>query len=246
MNHRVSLEHVTRLRRAELTPEICKLTNNTVIDGPFNGMFVTEQSSWGDGDAAPKLLGIYEQELYPVIEQIIAARPEVVVNVGCAEGFYAVGLARRLVQSQVIAADIVQDSLNIALKNAAANDIKNLTIKNSCTAQELEQLIKNNQVTAVISDCEGYEIELLDPKIVPSLAKSHILVECHDMFNNKITPTLIKRFNSTHRAIYKISQGARNPFVISGLEKYSDSDKWALVNEIRGEAMHWLYMEPNA
>jgi hypothetical protein len=46
--------------------------------------------------AAPKFLGTYERELYSVIERAIELAPRYVLNIGCAEGFYAVGLALRL------------------------------------------------------------------------------------------------------------------------------------------------------
>lgn len=237
------LELITRHRRSVLTPGICIATKNQVVSGPFAGMVITEQSSWGDGDAAPKLLGVYEQELYPSVEKIISANPLVVVNVGCAEGYYAVGMARRLPGSRVVGFDISQASTCTAGNNAIANNVDNIELGASCAASELEYLLENCGVGAVVSDCEGYETELLDIEQVPSLRHSYILVECHDMFSQGITDTLVERFTDTHD-ITKIYQGSRNPYQFKILDKYSDFDKWALMNEMRGETMHWLFMEP--
>lgn len=46
--------------------------------------------------SVPNLVGSYESELHLQIEQLILERPQVVIDVGCAEGYYAVGLAQRL------------------------------------------------------------------------------------------------------------------------------------------------------
>ena len=48
-------------------------------------------------------LGIYERELYPTVEEAIAAKYPLIVDIGAAEGYYAVGMAMRSPQSQVIA-----------------------------------------------------------------------------------------------------------------------------------------------
>src|ERR1700722_7380135 len=74
---------------AQLTAE---RTRSTVMAGPFAGMGYIE-SSVGSAHI-PKLLGIYEGEIAPCIEQICRSRPELVVDLGAAEGYYAVGAAR--------------------------------------------------------------------------------------------------------------------------------------------------------
>jgi predicted O-methyltransferase YrrM len=51
----------------------------------------------------PKLLGVYERELHDVLENLIAWGPDLVIDAGAAEGYYAVGLARRLPQSRIMA-----------------------------------------------------------------------------------------------------------------------------------------------
>src|SRR2546425_613282 len=68
-----------------------------VLFGPFAGMRLVAETAF-----LPELLGIWEQELHPVIEGLIAADPDLVVNVGGANGYYAVGLARRIPRAAVV------------------------------------------------------------------------------------------------------------------------------------------------
>ncbi|MDP6095842.1 MAG: hypothetical protein QGG67_07640 [Gammaproteobacteria bacterium] len=49
-----------------------------------------------EGCFIPKLLGCYEQELHHVANSIAETGYKNVVNIGCAEGYYAVGLTRLL------------------------------------------------------------------------------------------------------------------------------------------------------
>src|SRR5271165_2199287 len=101
-------------RRAELTDYVSGHTGNIVQRGPFAGTAILQEKSWGNaGDLAAKLLGFYEEELHDAVEEAIAGNPDLVLNVGCAEGFYAVGLARRLPESRVIAFDIDQPAQTI-------------------------------------------------------------------------------------------------------------------------------------
>jgi hypothetical protein len=58
-----------------------------------------------EGCAVPKLLGCYEQELHPALNRAIDTDYGVILNIGCAEGYYPVGLARVLPTAHVIAFD---------------------------------------------------------------------------------------------------------------------------------------------
>src|SRR5438105_426555 len=67
----------------------------TVLDGPFRGLRYPSASSLHSG-LLPKLLGTYEAELHGPIEHLLKSRTYgAVVDVGAAEGYYAVGFALR-------------------------------------------------------------------------------------------------------------------------------------------------------
>ena len=78
-------------RKSELTKIIFERTQGEVIQGPFKGMKILPKWAWGDGDTAGKLLGLYECELFEHVKDAVSKSPDVVINVGCAEGFYGIG-----------------------------------------------------------------------------------------------------------------------------------------------------------
>jgi predicted O-methyltransferase YrrM len=67
-------------------------------------MAYLDETVWGP--ITPKWLGCYELELHDIVETAIACRYDRVIDVGCAEGYYAVGFAWRMPETEVITFDI--------------------------------------------------------------------------------------------------------------------------------------------
>jgi len=174
--------------------KIFQKLGHRVISGPFKGMIVTDQPNWDDGNACLKLLGCYEHELWDAVELAISRKPNAVINVGCAEGYYAIGLKMRLPEVRVIAFDINPRSLQQCEEMAHHNEVE-LDLKIGCAKPEELQLGYDNAL--YILDCEADELNLLDPDRCPDLISSDIIVECHDHVW-PISYPLAKRFESTH------------------------------------------------
>ena len=64
----------------------------------------------------------------------------------------------------------------------------------------------------MISDCEGCELELLDPVEVPQLRAADLIVELHDALDAEISKTILGRFASSHEATV-VNAGNRSPDV---------------------------------
>jgi hypothetical protein len=62
-----------------------------VRHGPFRGMRYEANRV----AATQKLIGAYERELHPWLERVLAQRPTRFVDIGAADGYYAIGIARR-------------------------------------------------------------------------------------------------------------------------------------------------------
>lgn len=243
MNLQRYLYDVANARRRELIPTIYHWCQGQVQTGPFTGLVVVPNFMWGDGDVTGKLLGVYEDELHAAIEAAIAANPDLVINVGSAEGYYATGLARRLPQARVIAADLESAAHEIVKINCEANGITNVHTHGGVDPESLASLLREGARSLIVSDCEGYESVLLDPVQVPALAEAWILVETHDCLDPGITERIADRFSATHR-ITKIEQSGKDPYQFEFLRTLSDCDKWCLVHEGRPETGYWLWMEP--
>lgn len=240
------LQDVANARRHELLPYIFHVTGAKVQTGPFKDLMLIPRYMWGDGDTAAKLMGVYEDELHDFVEQSISQKPDIVINVGCAEGYYSVGYASRMPNTPVLAVDIEPRSADIVKDTATANQLQNVqAITAMVDTAWLQTECDKHQKPLLVFDCEGAELYLLDPDKVSALTKCSIIVECHDCMDPSITPTLLERFKDTHE-IQQVSQTYKDSYQFEFLRHLSDCDKWALVHEGRPSTMSWLYMVPKS
>lgn len=229
------LEHLVRTR-----------TGGCVHAGPFAGMRYIQGAV---GSAyVPKLLGIYERELNGCIEQACARNFPLIVDVGAAEGYYAVGMARRNPNARVVAFEMEEKGRAGLRELAQLNDVTSrIEIRGKCELADLQEVLAEVESALVICDTEGHEDNLLLPEVVPALRRAQVLVEMHDFILPGITERITERFTPTHR-VERIWQELRHradlPYSTLGTallpKRYLD---WA-VSEWRPVKMSWLWMEP--
>ncbi len=239
--------HLTRLVR--------RRTNCQVRCGPFAGMRYVESSV---GSAyLPKLLGTYERELAGVVEEACRLRPGLIIDLGAAEGYYAVGLALRNAEARIVAFEQEEIGRTALRRMARLNHVSGrIEIHGRCEAADLQSRLIDGKreldrvmvrPRLVVCDVEGDEHCLLDPVAVPALSTAFILTETHDFIRPGITEGLRGRFTPTHK-IQCIRTVARSradfPFHNPGTwllpKSYLD---WA-VSEWRPAPMSWLWMKP--
>ena len=167
----------------------------TIREGPFRGMEFVAQSA--EGCHLPKLIGCYEAELQPHIEAAIERGYDTIVNIGCAEGYYAVGLGLRLPQARIVARDINPAAQEACRRVATLNGIaERVEVDGRLDPAELPGLAVGR--TLLLCDIEGAEIELLDPDRYPCLRAFDIIVELHDVVRGDISRVLPARFVDSH------------------------------------------------
>jgi Methyltransferase small domain len=171
--------------------------NRKVLHGPFQGMEYPNLESVGS-TLYPKLIGSYEMELHPIIEHFCKQDYSEIINIGCGEGYYAVGLGLRNSKAKMYAFDLDSTARNLCEQMAKLNRISDhIIIDSICTPQMLE----NFQFTGsglIVCDCEGYESELFSESNLPTLSNCDILIETHDFIDINISSRLSKLFSKTH------------------------------------------------
>jgi hypothetical protein len=172
-------------------------TGGVVVAGPFKGLQYVES---GRGSSlGPKLLGTYELELRDIIESIIARGYKTIINIGAGEGYYGVGLAKRMPDSRLVCFDaepINQEQIKmLARRNGVEAQID---VRGLCDDMSLAQAIGDSHDVLVICDIEGAEVEVLRPDAVPSLKRADLLVEMHDIVRKGCSDAIRARFAGTH------------------------------------------------
>jgi precorrin-6B methylase 2 len=225
------------------TEEYVRRHGLAVVGGPLRGMRYLDDLERASGDLVAKLLGTYERELHPVFEEWIAARYEHIVDVGCAEGYYAVGLACASPATTVHAYDIDPHAREQCAALARLNGVaERVLIGGACEPATLEDYPERG--VALLSDCEGYERVLLDPVAAPRLTAWPILVELHEFIDPEIAAALRERFADTH--VIQIIEGEPRDrdSARPELAFMSRRQRAAVLGERRPAHMRWACMRP--
>ncbi len=233
------------LQSEDVDPESAKVLagalGEQVHGGPFDAMTLPTDAVCSE--RWPKLAGTYEQELHPVIERCLAHDHPVVVNVGAAEGYYAVGFARRG-SPHVVAVDPLARARRQLRAVAEANGVADrIEIRALATRRRLHRWLADGGL--VVMDCEGAEYGLLDPRRCPNLARAEVLVEVHEFAVEGLTEDLGRRFAPTHTCEL-IPQSPRDPDDVASLDGIDREVREQGIAERRPAALVWAHFQPRA
>jgi hypothetical protein len=250
-----------RIRNPELVGPLAKRLAYTVQGGPFSGMVYPEEMVRADIDSPffPKLLGCYEMECNSAVEEICSSQYDQLINIGSSEGYYAVGLAMRMPRVKVVAFESDAESRRLCAALARLNGVDaRIDIRGVCDPDSLLKALREPQPVSygstvgesgapgrslrsvVICDCEGGEMDLLRPDVIPSLTRTDLLVELHDFVNPEISRTIVDRFAPTHQ-IQILNNTDRDPESHTVLKGLSGEDKAFLISEHRIGRMQWMF-----
>lgn len=235
-------ESLTDRRLASVSRMLEKQCGLVVQGGPFGGMAYVSEAVCSS--LVPKLLGSYEAELHGLLTQILTRDYETIIDVGCAEGYYAVGLGLRLPGARVHAFDIDPWARELCTKLAQANDVADrVIVEGECNHERLNSLIRGR--TLIVCDCEGCELQLLNPELAPEIKKSDLIVELHDMIDPNITPTILARFSASHD-ITLIDTEERDVDAYPILKDFDLLTRRTALAEFRDSPMQWGYLQVKA
>ena len=237
-----ALRLLSKWRSVLILNTLLQQSDTIVMQGPLAGLDFLAQSA--EGCHIAKLLGCYEQPLQPFIEAAIKEQYSVVINVGCAEGYYSVGMARRMAETIVYAYDTNVHAQQVCAELAEKNGVASrVNIGGLLSAEMLDTY--SDEHALLLVDIEGAESELLDPDKTPALRSMNIIVESHECLVPGITDLLVDRFKQSHKITDVHDDGQRtleNPpyWFLS----FSHLDQLLSTWEWRSGPTPWLVMKP--
>ena len=226
---------------------------NTVLQQPVvrNGLFkgLKYPAFEAAGSAVfPKFIGSYESELIPIFNHIIKERYDTILDIGCAEGYYANGLSMVMPEATVYAYDVDERARTICRQITQLNNLDGrVIVGDKMDAAGLANFDFSNKKAFVLSDCEGYEKKLFTEENMQNLKNAAVLIEVHDLFDLTISGYLRDVFAATHdiQAIGSVDD-------VKKAQTYSFPETTALdldtrriiFAEGRKAAMEWFYCTP--
>jgi SAM-dependent methyltransferase len=248
---RIEMENDIREKtyaRSEYESRIKEYLNGdwTVRHGPFSGMKFARLPS-------PSLrtlytlgtcvIGCYENQIHNWINDAIAYGYDRILDIGCAEGYYAVGFALKSRNSTVYAYDIDQRARENTAELARLNGIaEKVHVRDLCTFDELNREVSNR--TLIFCDIEGSEFDLLRPDFAPVLSRADLIVETHDCIRPGVTEILASRFLASHQ-IEIVYHGAKYPVEFPVLKAVPATEHAWLLQEGRPRDQRWMRLLAN-
>ncbi len=218
-----------------------------VARGPFRGLRYPSAEAIGSS-LYPKLLGCYERELAELVEKLCLVPYTEIVDIGCAEGYYANGFARRHRQAIVYAFDSDGRARELCSQMSSLNEVADrVSVNDTCSPASLLR-IPIRQRALFFSDCEGYELKLFTDDLVRSLRQHDFLIETHDFLQIEISTVLEATFSRNGFHVTRIKsvddiEKARI-YEVPELQQCSLIERFQILAERRPRIMEWLWCTP--
>jgi hypothetical protein len=208
---------------------------NTILGGPFQGMNYPALEL-GVRPAVPYLVGCVERELHAALQIALARSYDCVLNIGCAEGYYAVGLAW-LKKTPVYAFDPEFRERSYCRSLARANHVDHLvSVKPWFSLHEMKQFA--SQRCLVICDCEGYEANLFNSESKSYTARWDLIVELHGPEAESQVPEVLSQTHLTTLIVAEPRRVEDYPILQGVIQNPS-----AAISENRPTPSYWLWAE---
>jgi hypothetical protein len=236
-----ALRLLSKWRSVLIQNTLLQQNGTLVMQGPLQGLDFLPQSA--EGCHIAKLLGCYEQPLQAFVEQAVQKQYATILNIGCAEGYYAVGMARRMPATQVLAHDLNPKAQEICTALAHKNGVSD-RVKIGGLFKPEDFAAHAGQNVLLMCDIEGAEKELLDPVAAPALKHMDIIVESHECLVPGITQLIIDRFSQSHQITLVQDDGQRQlSKPPQWFVKLSHLDQLLATWEWRSGPTPWLVMQ---
>jgi hypothetical protein len=212
-----------------------------VQEGPFKGMQYVDMAV--GSSYLHKLVGSYEAILHPYISKLRKEHFDVIIDIGSAEGYYMVGFGQMFPNAELVGFELEETGRNLNRELYTKNNLtNNLTLLGEATKENVSSYITKD--TLIICDCEGGEIDILDP--VNASAFKNVktaIIELHDFIRPKAKEILTERFKDTH-TIAIIPFALANPDDFPFLATVTDKkDLYELRRERGCQEQEWMILE---
>ena len=219
-----------------------------VAHGPYEGMQLPKEAWWGTKDACSKLLGVYERQIQDQLVSL-APRASVLIDVGAADGYHAIGAVGSGLYQRAICFEISAHGRERLKANAELNGLADkIEIHGEANTESLAPILAKIDSGVILCDIEGAEFELLSREFLEPARHFHFIIELHDRFvadGEAQKSGLFERANSLfgtkiiRSADIRISE-------FRELDQFNDTQRLLAFNEGRGAAMEWLVLTPRS
>lgn len=202
----------------------------TVDAGPFVGLSYPPGRLADVDTPLAKLSGLYESEIQEPFTTAIARGVKTFIDIGCADGYYAVGMPTAVPGLETYAYDLSASARELCREVSMLNGLQDrVHINRRFSMRSLDRIGVVGGL--MLCDIEGAEVHLFSEDLVGRLAQTTVVIEVHEDTEPGAGAELQARFSGSHS--------------VRVIEQRSTGDDGGLA-EHRSPLLHWLVAEPAA
>jgi hypothetical protein len=248
LKHNLGISCPSEKRRKFLSNKLLEEFNGVIRYGLFTGLKFSSDNSWGVGERASMLLGLYEKEILTSLQNI-PSKYKTFIDLGAADGYYGIGALVNGMFEKSYCYEMNVAGQKIIKKNAELNNVASKVVIRGFADKYFYKDLKNDEIdqSVLLVDIEGAEFNLFDKNLFKKFSKSIIYIELHPwIFKNDGQEELHKLENDAREyfTIEKITTTSRDLSKFEELKKWSDTDRWLICSEGRRELMNWWRLDP--
>jgi|TARA_B110000259_G_scaffold105793_1_gene121364 hypothetical protein len=248
LKHNLGISCPSEKRRKFLSNKLLEEFNGVIRYGLFTGLKFSSDNSWGVGERASMLLGLYEKEILTSLQNI-PSKYKTFIDLGAADGYYGIGALVNGMFEKSYCYEMNVAGQKIIKKNAELNNVASKVVIRGFADKYFYKDLKNDEIdqSVLLVDIEGAEFNLFDKNLFKKFSKSIIYIELHPwIFKNDGQEELHKLENDAREyfTIEKITTTSRDLSKFEELKKWSDTDRWLICSEGRHKLMTWWRLDP--
>lgn len=214
-----------------------------ILFGPFRGGFAWP-SYWSGKQYWPvQVAGVYEESVVKFISDI--GEIDYAIDLGAAEGFYALNLRSLGIAKHVVAFEHNLKAQRGLRRSAQELNFRFFELRNNADENSVRQAVLGSSGTKklLISDIEGSEYGLFSDALLVLLSDWYLAIELHDHTGEQ-DGALINRIERTHQL--EIIEGSE--LSLNNLSRlFPDMNQLELANlahEGRNRPQKWIVAQP--
>ena len=225
---------------------LVKIHGHKVAYGKFTGMKLNKNSYWSKNDLITQILGVYEQHILEQLIEFSKEKDSILVDIGAADGYFAVGAVYSGLFNKVYAFEIEKEGRKNLTYNSELNSCgSKIYIDIEANNNSLKKIIDNHKKVVILIDIEGEEFKLLNLETINLLSKCNLIIELHP----SLVPDGIakqEQLINYCKPYFDISLSRRenyNPNLFDELNQFTDEERLIAMGEGRENNMSWLILK---